>query len=162
MDEPTRSLDPMIANDLRTFIRETLVEGLGRTVVLVTHRLEEAEELCDRVGIINRGRLIACGPVLEIKQRFPVRQRYRLDVQHLPFKALAELEGITGVVELQWTTGNPHSLSLDLLLADEKETLPSVIRSIVTQGGDIQHCRAQGVSLEEAFIHLVRDDQNDL
>jgi len=162
MDEPTRSLDPMIARDLRTFIRETLVEKLGRTVVLVTHRLEEAEQLCDRVAIMNYGRIIACGPVEDIKQRIPVRQRYHLRVQHLSLNALDELEAIPGVVQLQWATGNPHSLSLELLLSDEKETLPPVMRYIVSQGGDIQHCQAQGVSLEEAFVHLVREDQNGL
>jgi ABC-2 type transport system ATP-binding protein len=162
MDEPTRSLDPVSAGDLRTFIRETLVERLGRTVVLVTHRLEEAEQLCDRVAIMNYGRIIACGPVADIKQRISVRQRYHLRVQYLSLNALDELDAIPGVVQLQWATGNPHNLSLELLLADEKETLPKVMRSIVSQGGDIQHCRAQGVSLEEAFVHLVREDRNDL
>jgi len=162
MDEPIRGLDPLIARDLRTFIRETLVEKLGRTVVLVTHRLEEAEELCDRVAIMNQGRIIACGPVAEIKQRIGVRQRYHLHVQHLPSKALDELRSISGVVQLQWTTSNPHSLNLDLLLADEKETLPPVMRLIVSHGGDIQHCQAQGLSLEEAFVHLVRDNKDGL
>ncbi|TEU22055.1 MAG: ABC transporter ATP-binding protein [Anaerolineales bacterium] len=161
MDEPTRSLDPVIAHDLRTFIRETLVEKLGRTVVLVTHRLEEAEELCDRVAIMNHGRIIACGPVAEIKKRIPVRQRYHLHVQHLPPQALDGLRAIPGVVQLQWAAGNPHGLDLELVLADEKETLPLVMRFIVSHGGDIQHCQAQGLSLEEAFVHLVRGDRDE-
>lgn len=162
MDEPTRSLDPVIARDLRTFIRETLVEKMGRTVLLVTHRLEEAEELCDRVAIMNHGRIIACGPVAEIKQRIAVRQRYHLHVQHLPSEALDALRAIPGVVGLQAMAGNPPSLNLELLLADEKETLPEVIRLIVSHGGHIQHCHAQDVSLEQAFVHLVRDDKDGL
>jgi ABC-2 type transport system ATP-binding protein len=162
MDEPTRSLDPVIAHDLRTFIRETLVEKLGRTVVLVTHRLEEAEELCDRVAIMNHGRIIACGPVAEIKQRIPARQKYHLQVRHLPPKALDGLKATPGVVQLQCTVSNPHGLDLELVLANEKETLPPVIRFIVSHGGDVQRCQAQGLSLEEAFVHLVRGDRDEL
>jgi ABC-2 type transport system ATP-binding protein len=160
MDEPTRSLDPMIAHDLRAFIRETLVEKLRRTVVLVTHHLEEAEELCDRVAIMNQGRIIACGPVAEIKQRITTRQRYRLCVQHLPLKALDALSTLPGVAGLQWATGNPRGQDLELVLADEKETLPQVMRLIVSHGGDVQRCQVQDLSLEEAFVHLVRGDQN--
>lgn len=160
MDEPTRSLDPVVAHDLRTFIRETLVEKLGRTIVLVTHRLEEAEELCDRVAIMNHGQIIACGPVAEIKRRIPVRQKYHLRVQHLSAQALDGLKGMPGVAHLQTTTGNPNSLDLELVLANENEVLPSVIRFIVSHGGDIQHCDAQGLSLEEAFVHLVKGDKD--
>jgi ABC-2 type transport system ATP-binding protein len=162
MDEPTRSLDPVIARNLRTFIRETLVEELGRTVVLVTHRLEEAEELCERVAIMDHGRVIACGPVAEIKKRIPVRQRYHLHVQHLPPKTLDGLRAIPSVLQLQWAATNPHGLDLELVLADEKEALPLVIRFIVSHGGDIQHCQAQGLSLEEAFVHLVKGDKDGL
>jgi ABC-2 type transport system ATP-binding protein len=162
MDEPTRSLDPVSAHDLRAFIRETLVEKLGRTVVLVTHRLEEAEELCDRVAIMDHGRIIACGSVVEIKQRIPVRQRYHLHVQHLPPKALDGLRALPGVVQLQWAAGNPHGLDLELVMADEREILPLVMRFIVSHGGDVQCCQAQDLSLEEAFVHLVRGGQDEL
>ncbi len=162
MDEPTRSLDPVIARNLRTFVRETLVEELGRTVVLVTHRLEEAEELCDRVAIMNHGRMIACGPVAEIKKRIPVRQKYHLHVLHLPPKALDGLRAIPGVVQLQWSAENPHGLDLELVLSDEKKALPLVMRFIVSHGGDIQHCQAQGLSLEEAFVHLLKGDEDGL
>ncbi|MDY7077079.1 MAG: ABC transporter ATP-binding protein [Chloroflexota bacterium] len=160
MDEPTRSLDPVIARDLRAFIRETLVDRLGRTVVLVTHRLEEAEEMCDRVAIMNHGRIIACGPVTEIKQLIPVRQKVHLHVQRLSPQAFGGLRAIPGVVQLQWATGNPDNLTLELVLADEKETLPPVMRFIVSHGGDIQRCQAQDLSLEEAFIHLVKGNQD--
>lgn len=156
MDEPTRGLDPLIARDLRAFVREKLVDDLGRTVVLVTHRLEEAEELCDRVAIMNCGQIIAWGPVAEIKKRIAVRQKYRISVKHLSLGALENLRTSRGVVELRWVEHNAHGLDLELLLADEAETLPSVMRIIVSHGGDIQHCRAQSPSLEEAFVHLVR------
>ena len=162
MDEPTRSLDPVSARDLRAFIRQTLVEKLGHTVVLVTHRLEEAEELCDRVAIMNHGRIIACGPVAEVKKHIPAHTRYRLRVQGLPPKALEGLRAIPGVVQLQRVTGNPHDPNLELVLTNENEALPSVMRLIVSWGGEVQHCQAQGLSLEEAFVHLVTGDKDGL
>lgn len=162
MDEPTRSLDPVIAHELRVFIRETLVQALGRTVVLVTHRLEEAEELCQRVAIMNHGKIIACGPVEQIKQRITARQRYRLVVQNLRSHTLESLRDIPGVVQVQWSEDHSHGLEVALVLAEEQAALPAVIRFIVAHGGDIQQCQTERVSLEEAFVHLVRGTQDEL
>jgi ABC-2 type transport system ATP-binding protein len=160
MDEPTRSLDPAGARELRRFIRQTLVEKLGRTVLLVTHNLEEAETLCDRVAIMDRGRIVACGPVTEIKRRIPVRSRYHLRVQHLRPHDLDSLKAIPGVVQAAWDAGVLHCVELDLVLSDENEALPLVMRFIVANGGQVQHCHAQLLSLEEAFVFLTRGEQD--
>lgn len=156
MDEPTRSLDPASARQLRQFIRTTLVDRLGHTVVLVTHQLKEAETLCDRVAIMNRGKIVACGPVTHLKQKLAPRHRYCLQVQYLPTSALPALKSLPGVVELTWSNGTPHTLTLNLTLANERQTLPPLIHLIVSQGGQIQHCRAWEVSLEEAFLQLTQ------
>ena len=63
LDEPTRSMDPVAANGLRRLIRDTLVAQLGCTVVLATHNLQEAEELCDREVFLHKGRLLSAGIV---------------------------------------------------------------------------------------------------
>ena len=59
-DEPTATIDPALARELRAFIRETLCRGEGRTVCLATHNLPEAEAVCDRIAILHRGRVRAC------------------------------------------------------------------------------------------------------
>ena len=69
LDEPTRSLDPSAAAGLMRMIRETLVKQLGCTVVLATHNLREAEELCDRIAILHQGRLVGCGTLDELLRR---------------------------------------------------------------------------------------------
>ncbi|MFQ5932647.1 MAG: ABC transporter ATP-binding protein [Nitrospiraceae bacterium] len=69
LDEPTRSLDPLAAGALRHLIRDTLVAQMGCTVVLATHNLGEAEEMCDRVAVLHEGRLAGCGTVAELRQR---------------------------------------------------------------------------------------------
>jgi ABC-2 type transport system ATP-binding protein len=159
MDEPTRSLDPVVARDFRLFIRQTLVERLGCTVVLVTHRIEEAEELCDRVAIMSQGRIIASGVIEEIKKLIPARQKYHLHVQHLSHQALDGLRTITGIVRLEWKASNSNGLDLELVLTDERSVLPPVMHFIVSRGGDVQHCHAHDLSLEDAFIYLVKENR---
>jgi len=69
LDEPTRSLDPPAARRFRTFLREEIAARHGCTVLLATHNTEEALELCDRVGVLHRGALLAVGPAAELARR---------------------------------------------------------------------------------------------
>src|SRR6185312_6916459 len=68
MDEPTRALDPISAREVRDLVAEYLVGELGRTVLLATHSLAEAEELCGRLVLIKSGRVIADGTVDELRR----------------------------------------------------------------------------------------------
>jgi len=68
MDEPTRSLDPGAAKNLRDFIKEHIVGERGKTVFISTHQLDEAEQLCDRVAILDEGRIKAQGSPTELKE----------------------------------------------------------------------------------------------
>ena len=69
LDEPTRSLDPLAAVNLRRLLREQLVALQGRTVLIATHNLHEAEELCDRIAILHQGRLAGCGTLDELRRQ---------------------------------------------------------------------------------------------
>src|SRR5881397_4012315 len=68
LDEPTIGLDVDIAKELRGFVRKQLVEEEGKTVLLTTHYLAEAEELCDRVAFIFKGRIVALGTPGELSR----------------------------------------------------------------------------------------------
>lgn len=74
LDEPTRSLDPLVVHDFREFLREELVKGKGKTLLVATHSLEEAEYLCDRVAFLDRGKLKALGSFGEVKEFFAGRR----------------------------------------------------------------------------------------
>ncbi len=76
LDEPTRSLDPAATAIVHTLFRD--LAASGKTLFLVTHRLEEAEALCDRVAILHRGRLRAVAPVSELRRAVSRKRRYRL------------------------------------------------------------------------------------
>ena len=92
LDEPTRSLDPISARDFRAFLRTEIVENQGCTVLLATHNADEALDLCDRVAILDRGRLLAVGKPDELATELE-RDRYRVSTtcpDHASFAALAE------------------------------------------------------------------------
>ncbi len=109
LDEPTRSLDPISARALRVFLRDELVGRQGCTVLLATHSAEEAFGLCDRVAVLDRGRLLATGPVEQLAREVG-DARYRAwtrDAQHPAWHALGERGVIAhvsgGVQEDGWT-----------------------------------------------------------
>src|SRR5687767_216440 len=109
LDEPTRSLDPISARALRVFLRDELVARQGCTVLLATHSAEEAFGLCDRVAVLDRGRLLATGPVEQLA-RDVGDARYRAwtrDAQHPAWHALGERGVVAhvrdGVQEDGWT-----------------------------------------------------------
>jgi ABC-2 type transport system ATP-binding protein len=68
LDEPTKSLDPLLQREVRKFLRRTLAEKLGKTVLLVTHSLAEAEEVCDRLAILYRGQIVRVGTPAEVRE----------------------------------------------------------------------------------------------
>lgn len=80
LDEPTRSLDPLSARRFRQFLRQEIADRQGCTVLLATHSAEEAFELCDRIAVLDRGRLLAVGRVQELMGEVQ-DHRYRLTVR---------------------------------------------------------------------------------
>jgi ABC-2 type transport system ATP-binding protein len=101
LDEPTRSLDPISAREFRTFLRDELARQRGCAVILATHNAEEAFELCDKVGVLNKGRLLASGVASELSREF-LGVRYRLATTEPNHPALAEL-ATRGVVVMSST-----------------------------------------------------------
>jgi ABC-2 type transport system ATP-binding protein len=109
LDEPTRSLDPISARALRGFLRDELVGRQGCTVLLATHSADEAFDLCDRVAVLDRGHLLAAGPVAQLAREVG-DMRYRAwtrDAQHPAWQALGDRGVIahvhTAVKEEEWT-----------------------------------------------------------
>lgn len=70
LDEPTRGLDPVFQGEIRRFLRRTLVGKMGKTVLLVTHSLTEAEEVAARLAILHEGRVVAAGTPAEIRRTY--------------------------------------------------------------------------------------------
>ncbi len=101
LDEPTRAVDPVHAQELRGLIRTNLVQQAGKTVVLATNLLEEAWELCDRVAVVNHGRIVALGPPRELDVDLHAVTRYRVMVDDADDELLARTRRVPGLRELR-------------------------------------------------------------
>jgi ABC-type multidrug transport system ATPase subunit len=110
LDEPTRSLDPISAREFRTFLRDELARERGCAVILATHNAEEAFELCDRVAVLDHGRLLASGVAEHLSREF-MGVRYRLTTTQPDHPAIQELRthGIE-VSRLQATGLRPEAI----------------------------------------------------
>ena len=174
-DEPTRSLDPISASQVRAFIRERLVEDLRKTVFLTTHNLHEAEEISDRVGIINKGRILATGTIAEISARLRSREHFRLRLSEAPGALLAEIAGVPGVASAALAdppgAAPPGGASaagengtaaagptVELTVSDPDSSVPRVVALCVARGAAVLQCARRESTLSEIFSEIVTED----
>jgi ABC-2 type transport system ATP-binding protein len=147
MDEPTANLDPESAKTVRDFLLELKREN--RTIFLNTHNLDEAQRICDRIGILNT-KLVAIGTPEELERsvggRKTVVQVRRVTDEIL--KALKELP-IGEMVR--------DDKRLAIEVADPENENPGIVRAIVRAGGDVQSVSVVGSTLEETYLNLVRE-----
>lgn len=150
MDEPTRSLDPAASLAIRELILDELRGRDGKTILLATHNLREAEVLCDRLAILVQGTVRQVGSVPEVRRWGLEERRFRLEIAGSgvgidpPFREIARETG-DGAVKL--TVGVPAEAGLDDLL-----------RSVMGKGGVVRSCDRDEPDLEEAFARLLREE----
>ena len=150
LDEPTSGLDPEASLEVRDLIDS--LRRRGMTVFLTTHRLEEAERLCDRVGIINT-RLVTVGPTAELRRPrggLMVELRLRSPLAD-PQLVLAEVAGVEGWEEVS----GPQDTRYNLRVADLERVVPEVVRAVVGAGGDVLAVTEVTRTLEDVYLELV-------
>lgn len=158
MDEPTRSLDPISARRLREFVAEVVVGELGRTVVLATHSMPEAETLCDRLAFLQDGRIVASGSVAELRRAIGYGTRCELRLADAPDDVPAMLRGIPGVASIATTVGEPRGAGETVfvrLTMTTEDTLPEVLRRLVGAGVAILDCTTSELSLEDIYLQTL-------
>jgi ABC-2 type transport system ATP-binding protein len=119
----------------------------GRTVLLTTHYLEEADALADRIVVLNRGSSVAAGSPAEIKS-LTAGRRIRC-VTRLAPAAVARLPGVSGVTQ--------HSAALEILAAQAEP----VVLALLSQDPGLSDLEVSGVDLEQAFLNLTREAQKE-
>ncbi len=107
MDEPTRSLDPTAARHLRRFIQEQLNRREGKTILLATHNMAEAEGLCHRLAILHRARIRRMGTVEEVCSSGGSRERYLIELAGIDRDRIADLAFDGAAVSLHEPGGGP-------------------------------------------------------
>ncbi len=156
VDEPTRSLDPISAQAVRNFLRERVV-GEGQTVVLATHNMSEAEQLCDRLAIMDHGHIVAAGSVKELRAVFQGHEACELLVRNLAEAVLPQLSLINGVLDCRITAVRDGNSSLEIKIADRSKVLPKVLQLMVNNGAEICDCQLRELPLEDILVHVVQD-----
>ncbi|MGE5275951.1 MAG: ATP-binding cassette domain-containing protein [Acidobacteriota bacterium] len=147
LDEPSAGLDPQTRLLLRDIVRE--YHGSGRTIVLTTHNMEEADELCERVAIVDHGRVIALGSPAELKRSVPGGHLIRMQVQPRPPSLLRQLERLAGVTEVR-----PVGENVVDLYADRGGALvPEAINAALLERVEIRDVHISEPSLENLFLH---------
>jgi len=154
LDEPTSDLDPEAARQVQDLILE--ISNLKeRTVVLCTHHLFEAEQLCDRVAVMSNGHVTAAGTLDELRaQVIPfIRVIFRLanPVQSEWLKAFSVMGGVTDVRLLEAQT-------FELILKDERP-VPAVVELLVKKRVGIQAVEPRKASLEEIYLRLQQNHE---
>ncbi len=149
LDEPTTALDP--AARRMVWDRVRALQQAGKTVVLTTHYMEEAELLCDRVAIMDNGKIIALGTPAQLIQQYAREQsitvRFAQDAERvLPAEALLSMPGVTGTVAV----ANGYSLTT----TDMPATLSALMRHAAERDVSLAEATTRPPSLEDVFIQL--------
>ncbi len=148
LDEPTVGLDPIAAHDVHAFLREAM-QRPGRTTLLCTHNLAEAEALCDDVIILRDGRVLVHAPLSDLRQS--THPRLRLEARQGQAALLAALRqrGLDA-------TPDPDGNGVFALLQQPELEAPDLLRALLNDGLDVSTCQPVRVTLEELFQDLVR------
>jgi ABC-2 type transport system ATP-binding protein len=152
LDEPTIGLDPGQVVEVRNLIREI---GKERTVLLSTHILSEAQQICDRVLIINKGRIVVEDTPENLQSRLMGADRVILRVRGETDELTPKIGKIKGVQGLK---SNPDG-SLEFQFLPAQDIRPAVAKMVVESGYDLLEMREVGLSLEEIFLELTKEEE---
>jgi ABC-2 type transport system ATP-binding protein len=158
LDEPTLGLDVAAARSVRELVLAWKAAVPGRTVLLTTHYMAEADELCERIAIVDHGRILALGTPDELKRRVQRESVFRLEVDRLDGGA-ASLRGLPGVVSAAAAAAQDdgkerQTIEINLTLQDDS-VLSSVVSALADRGSHLLALRKSEPSLEDVFVELV-------
>ena len=152
LDEPTLGLDVRASRDVRQFIRSWAAGSRERTMLLTTHYMAEADELCDRVAIINAGKVLACDSPSSLKRGLQRDAIFHLEVSPptQEFPSFDSLHGVRKVVH----TPKDGTYELELIL-EEDDAIGGVINTLTAHHIRILNLQKREPTLEDVFLDLV-------
>lgn len=161
MDEPTRGLDPVAAATFYALIKKEIRNLFGCTIIITTNILSEAEELCDRIGIINHGKLITSGSIDDLKGTIHANSRHHLSIKNLSEHHLQIIKKINGVISLtndllSKDLKNNGIYRIGITTDNNKAILTEVFNFILQNNGEILSCNTEEISLEDIFHSFIQ------
>jgi ABC-2 type transport system ATP-binding protein len=152
LDEPTLGLDVGASRDVRHFVRQWVDEDPTRTLLLTTHYMVEADEMCDRVAIINQGKVLACDTPAALKQQLQKNALFEIKVDSpipLDKDTIIKTVGVQNC-SITEVDGGSH---IELNLAEEAH-LANVIVNLTAQNARILSLQKHEPTLEDVFVKL--------
>lgn len=153
LDEPTSGLDPESAKGIRDLTKR-LSHDEKRTILLCTHRLEDAEKLCNRVMIIRNGRSVIVGTPEELRNKIAGQPVLQITLRSLNRKIIEAVKELKHVREVN---ADDSVARLMVAVDDIEAATPEVIRSIIYADGMVLSANVVRPSLEEAYLKLVSE-----
>ncbi len=161
LDEPTLGLDVGASREVRRFIRSWVDNNPTRTLMLTTHYMVEADELCDRVAIINQGRVLACDSPSNLKRNLQQDSIFHLEVSpfngNLNASTFENLPGVCNVVHRP----QEGSEALDFIL-EEEQALARVVNTLNSANIRLLNLQKTEPSLEDVFVKLVGQSMEEV
>ena len=151
LDEPTIGLDPAQIIEVRNLIREV---GKERTVLLSTHILSEAQQICDRILIINKGKIVVEDTPQNLQSKLAGAQRVQLRVRGEADELADKIAEVKDVQEVKVQNDG----AIEFQFAAGKDLRPDIARLTIESNYDLLELRPINLSLEEIFLQLTRED----
>jgi len=146
LDEPTAGLDPQARRNLWDFVQS--INSQGRTIVLTTHYMEEAEFLCDRVAIMDQGRIVTLDTPTNLVRSLPVPYEVRAStLNEISSNGLADLDCVTEVLDDQ-------NQGFRLRSSDAASTMPALMDWVAKNDIKLTHLEVTPANLEDVFLSL--------
>jgi len=153
LDEPTLGLDPQAARHVRAMVNELKAEG--HTILLTTHYMEEADQLSDRIGIIDQGKIIALDTPAALKRRISQSDVIRMEISGWHDDLAGVLKALPGIETLATSHMGSDSLyEVNLHASNSRQVLPGIIENINQNGTRLVNMNIVQPTLEDVFISL--------
>jgi ABC-2 type transport system ATP-binding protein len=160
MDEPTIGLDTISAVDTRKLLA-TLNTELGKTIIFTSHNMFEVEQLCDRVAIMRKGKIIADSSPSQLREKLRDIRAVEVEVRdNIDIKKIAEsLTNMPIVIKILETENNASSGVIRLQVENEYEAIPFIAEKIRSLGIKVSAIRQSEPSFEDIFVKLTREEE---
>jgi len=154
LDEPTLGLDVLTGRKLRSYIVDWAKKERKGTVLLTTHYMAEADEMCDRVAIIDRGKILACDSPLRLKKKLEENVIMKAEVSSVQadFSFVNDMKGVIGYSQTRSIQTNTTSLKV---MVSEEKTFNDIISKLEEQNLKILSLNRAEPTLEDVYISLV-------
>lgn len=153
LDEPTLGLDVNAARAIRRFVEDWIRKNAGKTVLLTTHYMMEADELCDRIAIIDHGRILACDTPDGLKRM--VKHDVTVKLSTDPLKNPKAFDLIPGVRNYAFSESAATNQAQITFILEDDTPIADIMSEVLDQGSKVHSLEKTEPSLEEVFISLV-------